>query len=118
MPIPKPGTQHHALGHGRVPTSGVTYGAGGYTASGIRSASAVMSVSVSSSMSTSSGYGASRYASSGYTGGHGGLAKKASRARRESFKPRPSMDTVEAGVGVGSRYGGFASSLKEEDEGY
>ncbi|KAF5377105.1 hypothetical protein D9757_008763 [Collybiopsis confluens] len=62
MPIPKPGTQHHALGHGRVPTSGIfTHGvaggsgAGGLFPKGIRSTS-----------STSSGYG-------GYVGGGGGF---------------------------------------------
>ena len=44
------------------------------------------------------------------------LAKKASRARRESFKPRPSMENDWA-VG-GGRYAGFAGAVKEEDEDY
>lgn len=45
---------------------------------------------------------------------------RASRNRRESFKPRPSMDSVGtwAGAeGVGGRWGGFAgSAVQEEDE--
>lgn len=112
MPVPKPGTQHHALGHGRVP-SGMTY-ATGYA--GGRSTS-------SASGLTSSGYG-SRYASGGTGYGAGaGAMKKATRARRESFKPRPSVDAMEMGmsVGIGShggRWGGLTGSVREEDEGY
>lgn len=107
MPVPKPGTQHHALGHGRLP-SGVGYG-GSYVA-GARSTSGM----------TSGGYG-SRYTSgSGYAAAE--VMKKASRARRESFRPRPSMDGLEIGVSVGlggqrSRWPGLGSSVKEEDEG-
>ncbi|KAF9465929.1 microtubule associated protein-domain-containing protein [Collybia nuda] len=113
MPLPKPGTQHHALGHGRVP-SGMAY-ATGYPAGG-RGSSSV-------SVLTSSGYG-SRYASGGAGYGTGaGAMKKATRARRESFKPRPSVDTMEMGVSVdigghGGRWGGLTGSVREEDEGY
>ncbi|KAF9022408.1 hypothetical protein BDZ89DRAFT_1137357 [Hymenopellis radicata] len=76
MPIPKPGTQHYALGHGRVPST-VT----GRTVSG----SAL-------------------------------VAKKASRARRESFRPRPSLDT-DVKLGASTR-AGFAASVREEDARY
>ncbi|KAK0199795.1 microtubule associated protein [Desarmillaria ectypa] len=100
MPVPKPGTQHHALGHGRVPSSGILYGGvGGYGPAGIRSASAVSS------------YNVTRLVSSGAAG----LAKKASRARRESFKPRPSVDTTDVGHGP-TRWTGLTASVKEEDE--
>lgn len=110
MPMPKPGTQHHALGHGRVPTSGVMYGGGPYAASGIRSAS-----SAATSMSASVGYSNSRYASSGT---QNGVERRAARAKRESFRPRPSFDPLDAGLGAGTRYGGFAGCVKEEEEGY
>lgn len=91
MPIPKPGTQHHALGHGRVP----------------------------SGMEVSTGYGQRNFSSAG-SRGYGVAAtvqsKKVSRARRESFKPRPSVDDWEHGHG--SKWGGFAgASVKEEEEG-
>ena len=90
MPVPKPGTQHHALGHGRVPSSGVLHGSvSGYGASGIRSASYMGTRAVS------------------------GGAKKASRAKRESFRPRPSMD---APLGASTRYRAFAASVREEEE--
>ncbi|KIY72254.1 hypothetical protein CYLTODRAFT_388873 [Cylindrobasidium torrendii FP15055 ss-10] len=85
MPIPKPGTQHHALGHGRVPSSGV------WGASGVRVPSG------------------SRAVSSGKT-----AAQKATRAKRESFRPRPS---AEGGLGGAGRFQGFAVSVREE-EGY
>ncbi|KAF8816428.1 hypothetical protein BYT27DRAFT_7154690 [Phlegmacium glaucopus] len=108
MIMPKPGTQHHALGHGRVPSS-VVYGNAGGTGSypaGVRS------------NTSSQSYG--RFPSSGYTkkGDESGMMK-ATRARRESFKPRPSvdaMDLVSVGVG-GTRWGG-GFTVKEEDEGY
>ncbi|THU93332.1 hypothetical protein K435DRAFT_670441 [Dendrothele bispora CBS 962.96] len=129
MPVPKPGTQHHALGHGRVPTSGVftnafpssnsvghlhigSGGPGGFPV-GIRTAS-----------STRSGYGAggNQRAPSGSRAAY--VEKKASRARRESFKPRPSMESLggsDVGLAVGLGLGGGRwphafSGLKEEEE--
>lgn len=62
VPAPKPGTQHHALGHGRVPST---------------QHQAPSSRLGSSTRSTSSSLHSSR---------NGG------RIRRESFKPRPSAD--------------------------
>lgn len=123
MPVPRPGTQHHALGHGRVPTSSglapppsaypgmmrstsvAGYGAGAGSGGGKRFPSA--------SASSGTGY-AGRGASIGVE-----IMKKASRARRESFKPRPSIDHMESVGGMGMRYGGgFVGGLKEEDEDY
>lgn len=87
MPMPKPGTQHHALGHGRVPSS-MTMSA--------------RSVSASAS-------------SRAFTGSVNAASKKVGRAKRESFKPRPSVDDWDHAHG--SRWGGLpGSSLKEEDE--
>ncbi|KAJ7596024.1 microtubule associated protein [Mycena floridula] len=106
IPMPKPGTQHHALGHGRVPSSGVVHGANGFAASGIRSASSV------ATLNSSVGYSHGKYVS-----GDHGVARKASRARRESFKPRPSIDPADIPLG-GMRWGGLAVSVKEEDEDY
>ena len=111
MIMPKPGTQHHALGHGRVPSS-VLYGGGvgsGSYPAGVRSSTA-----------SSQSYG--RFPSSGYVkkGDESGMMKKATRASRESFKPRPSMDAMDTGMSVGvsgARWGG-GFTLKEEDEGY
>ncbi|KAF5340429.1 hypothetical protein D9758_013548 [Tetrapyrgos nigripes] len=124
MPIPKPGTQHHALGHGRMPTGGVftsAYpsghaGSGGFPI-GIRTASttnrgygmgAAKNRNVSGS-SLSSSTSTSNYAE-----------RKASRAKRESFKPRPSMELTDVGMGMGlssSRWPVHAfSGLKEEEE--
>ncbi|KAL1744927.1 microtubule associated protein-domain-containing protein [Schizophyllum fasciatum] len=90
MVVPKPGTQHHALGHGRIPSTVVLAQPTGFG----------RSLSASTSSYASSAYG----------------AKKASRVRRESFKPRPSSEgaplldarfTFRAGVPV-----------KEEQEDY
>ena len=108
MVLPKPGTQYHALGHGRIPGS-VVYGAG---VAGVHGASTY-------GRSTSAGYRAA-------SGGATAAAGKASRAKRESFKPRPSMDALEPGhsVGAGAAHArgvpakrweaGF--TLKEEEE--
>ena len=111
MIMPKPGTQHHALGHGRVPSSvvyGGPAGSGSYPA-GVRSSSTSLQ-----------GYG--RFPSSVYAkkGDETGMMKKATRASRESFKPRPSMDAMDMGmsVGVGGTRWGGGFTLKEEDEGY
>lgn len=95
MPVPKPGTQHHALGHGRLPSSGVLRGYGGRSVS-----------------------------SSAVFGGGASVAKKASRARKESFKPRSSIDAAEANMnlaaslnmGASARWAGIAGSVREEDE--
>jgi len=109
MIMPKPGTQHHALGHGRVPSS-VVYGSasgGGSYPAGVRS------------NTSSQSYG--RFPSSGYAkkGEESGM-KKATRARRESFKPRPSVDAMDLGmsVGVGGTRWGGGFTVREEDEGY
>ena len=99
MPVPKPGTAHHALGHGRVPSAQAQaqYGQ-------VRAASA-------------SYRGPGSYASQQQQQLSASvLAKKASRARRESFKPRPSVDND--WVLGGGRYAGFAGAVKEEDEDY
>lgn len=88
MSIPKPGTQHHALGHGRIPS-----GMAGYSQRSFSSSTARPHV-VSAALAS----------------------KKAGRARRESFKPRPSVDDWDhAHAG---RYGGFAGAVKEEEEMY
>ncbi|KAJ6598433.1 microtubule associated protein-domain-containing protein [Mycena vulgaris] len=111
--IPKPTqAQYHALGHGRGPTAG--YG-------GIRSASASIStVSMTASISSagSSYGGAGRYASGGAF--PGGMAAKAGRARRESFKPRASVD-AEAQWDLGSSHAagvrwGFEGAIVKEEE--
>ncbi|KAG5652554.1 hypothetical protein H0H81_004615 [Sphagnurus paluster] len=101
MPVPRLGTQHHALGHGRVPSAAAYGGARGTS-------------------STSSGTYGARYASAGSAYGPPEIVKKATRARRESFKPRPSMDgDMALGVyhGHGGRWPGLAGSVREEDEG-
>ncbi|KAJ6504120.1 microtubule associated protein [Mycena vitilis] len=108
--LPKPGTQtqYHALGHGRAPTTG--YG-------GVRSASVTVSTASISSASASYG-GGGRYASGGAA-----LAAKASRARRESFKPRASVDAdaqwdLGTSHAAGARWGFEGAMVKEEDEDY
>jgi len=115
MVMPKPGTQHHALGHGRVPTS-VIYGAG---VSGIPSGGYVPSASIrslSSSTTVAGGYGRSASSRS-----QGPVPKKPSRAVRESFKPRPSVECaldsrMNAAISAGGkrRWDGF--TVNEEDE--
>jgi protein regulator of cytokinesis 1 len=108
MIVPKPGTQHHALGHGRVPTS-VIYGAGvsGLPSGGYVPGARSMSSSTTVGRSTSSRY-------------QGTAPEKSSRVYRESFKPRPSaecaLDTRMIAVSAGGkrRWDGF--TLKEEDE--
>jgi len=91
MPIPKPGTQHHALGHGRVPTSGI------------------FSLGTSSRPPSANTFASStgRQVSAG--------AKKSGKSKRESFKPRPSVDMNTA---ASTRWPGFGSSVKEEEEVY
>ncbi|KAJ7489338.1 microtubule associated protein-domain-containing protein [Mycena latifolia] len=108
--IPKPTTQaqYHELGHGRGPTTG--YG-------GIRSAS--VSISTASISTAGSSYGGGgRYASGGAI--PGGLAAKAGRARRESFKPRASVDAeapwdLGSSHAAGARWGFEGAMVKEEE---
>ena len=114
MVIPKPGTQHHALGHGRVPST-VIYGAG------VTGVNTYSSGTRSTSSSTALGYGrvlSGAYSKANAVSGPTEM-KKAARAHRESFKPRPSMDsTLDFGVSVGvsgGRWGG-GYTVKEEDE--
>ncbi|TBU28439.1 microtubule associated protein-domain-containing protein [Dichomitus squalens] len=117
MPVPKPGTAHHALGHGRVPSAqqlGSSHSYGMYQP-GHRAASYMSSSTSSSSMYAS---GTGRYGAPAPSAA--AVAKKASRARRESFKPRPSVDedwAADVGLG-GRRWAGFAGAVKEEDEEY
>ncbi|KAK7049972.1 Microtubule bundling protein [Paramarasmius palmivorus] len=123
MPIPKPGTQHHALGHGRLPTGGVftsasssaasSYSSGGFPA-GVRTASGY------GGSSSTRGYGnsGSRYPSGGSNARSSYVdrnPKAATRVHRESFRPRPSMDGHDVGAG---RYTGGFAGLREEDEDY
>lgn len=106
LPIPKPGTQHHALGHGRVPS---TAGYAGSYAAESRSTS-------STAVLRSSVYGA-RHMTGGNESSVAGAMKKATRARRETFKPRPSIDDRDMGMN-GGRWGGLGSSVREENEEY
>ncbi|KAF7377604.1 hypothetical protein MSAN_00183200 [Mycena sanguinolenta] len=94
--------QYQALGHGRGPTTGYA---------GVRSASVSISTA---SISSAGSYGATgRYASA--SGGNG-VAAKASRARRESFKPRPSVDAdLGAAQPAGGRWGFEGAMVKEEE---
>lgn len=106
MPVPKPGTAHHALGHGRVPSAHQAYHHQPYQ-TGARAASYVAP--------STYGHSQGRYGAPVATV----AAKKATRARRESFKPRPSVDenwATEAGLG-GRRWAGLVgASVREEDE--
>jgi len=111
MVMPKPGTQHHALGHGRVPSS-VIYSAG---VAGVNTYSSGRSTSAGQAYprSNSAGYGSKVHNASGPT-----TMKKTTRVRRESFKPRPSMD---AQMDIGHNAGNAARwgeefTVKEEEE--
>ncbi|KAJ7040686.1 microtubule associated protein [Mycena alexandri] len=115
---PKPGhgaqTQagYQALGHGRGPTTG--YGGGA-----MRSASASVSTASISSAGSSFGVGG-RYASAKGGPGQGALnmQAKAQRARRESFKPRASVDNTDLGASnaaAGVRWGFEGVMVKEEE---
>ncbi|KAI0313957.1 microtubule associated protein-domain-containing protein [Amylostereum chailletii] len=108
--VPRPGTQHHALGHGRVPSAQQERAVSGGMP---RSTSAQRGLGVSTSYRG--------YASSSTLGcsvndtNPKAAARKASRARRESFKPRPSVEGTWA-LGVSGQYGGFPdAAVKEED---
>ncbi|PIL27511.1 hypothetical protein GSI_10662 [Ganoderma sinense ZZ0214-1] len=112
MPVPKPGSAHHGLGHGRVPSAqqlGASHAA--YQPSH-RAVSYMSTSSLSSSTYSSSRYGGPAVAAV--------VAKKASRARRESFKPRPSVDenwAADVALG-GRRWAGLTGTVQEEDEEY
>lgn len=109
MPVPKPGTAHHALGHGRVPSAQQLGSSHSYNP---------YPTSRTASYSSTTAY--SRYSGTGATAAV--VAKKATRARRESFKPRPSMDedwAADVGLGGQRRWAGFPGiTVKEEDEEY
>ncbi|KAI8970590.1 microtubule associated protein-domain-containing protein [Trametes punicea] len=119
MPVPKPGTAHHALGHGRVPSAQHLSTSHSYDSHqpGAR-ATSYMSTSIPSSYGRGYGLGSSAAVNAA------AVAKKATRARRESFKPRPSVDENWAsGVAIldagGRRWAGLpGSAVKEEDEEY
>lgn len=109
--IPRTVTRFQTLGHGRRPNAQIH-------SSGMRSVSAEVKGS-----SSSTTYGRLKPSSKSMAGPESSVLRKASRAKRESFMPRPSTDGAEMGksVGIGSsRWGGgkFASSVKEEGEGY
>ncbi|KZT25862.1 hypothetical protein NEOLEDRAFT_1132852 [Neolentinus lepideus HHB14362 ss-1] len=95
IPAPKPGTQHYALGHGRGPSAA----ASSYDSYSARTASS--SVGALAAISTNTG-----------------LTRRNVRAgaKRESFKPRPSVD-CDAGMGgaPGPRraYGGMRMKVEE-----
>ncbi|EIW55715.1 uncharacterized protein TRAVEDRAFT_38910 [Trametes versicolor FP-101664 SS1] len=119
MPVPKVGTQHHALGHGRVPSAQQLSSTHAFPSHqpGARAASSYMSSTSSMSSSYGRGYGSGSSAAVAAAA----VAKKASRARRESFKPRASVDEDwAAGIGLGDggrRWAGLADgAVKEEDE--
>ena len=86
MVVPKPGTQQHSLGHGRLPTS-VIFGAG-------------IGGSVTRSASTRFAAGQQTKANPAAT------SKRTINTQRESFKPRPSIDVVEQRATVASASSG------------
>lgn len=108
MPASRSGTSHHGLGYGRAPSSHVPHAhsyhpypashrAASHASATLRHTSATLYPTLA--------------------------AKKASRARRESFRPRASMDdnrTLGAGrpdTGGQRRWAGFAGvAVKEEEE--
>ncbi|KAH9849363.1 microtubule associated protein-domain-containing protein [Lenzites betulinus] len=114
MPVPKPGSVHHSLGYGRVPSAQQLSSSDSYQP-GTRATSYMSSTSTTSA-TYNRGFGSSLTSTAAV------VAKKASRARRESFKPRPSVDEDWAmGVGLsdgagGRRWAGLAGAVKEEDE--
>ena len=87
MVVPKPGTQQHSLGHGRLPTS-VIYGPG-------------VGGSVTRSASTRFAHANQQSKANPAT-----TAKRVVKAQRESFKPRPSIDVVEQRAAVASASSG------------
>ncbi|OBZ78270.1 Anaphase spindle elongation protein 1 [Grifola frondosa] len=101
MPVPKLGTLQ--LGHGRVPSTRMNHGHNYHPYQAARARTA-------SHTSSSYKHGAAPMNPSV-------VARKASRARRESFKPRPSVDeTWAVGVGYSASDRRWAGAVKEEDE--
>ncbi|KAF9493718.1 hypothetical protein BDN71DRAFT_1449968 [Pleurotus eryngii] len=110
MPVPQVSTQHHSLGHGRVPSEHPN------TAS--RSTSGY-----STGRSTSGTYANSQAQRYGRGMPSEAMAQKVQKLRKESFKPRPSADVLDIPGGqVLKKWvrGTLTSSgcVKEEDEGY
>ncbi|KAF9527211.1 microtubule associated protein [Crepidotus variabilis] len=99
MVMPKPGTQHHALGHGRVPTA-VIYGAG---------------VTGSRSVSSVSAYTAGSRVASAKVQPQAATGKRTSRAKKESFRPRPSIDHESMDSTGTKRWGCGRLTVKEEE---
>ena len=112
-PVPRAGNQHSILGHGRAPSSQQKQQQPSHTYHPYPQTQRSSSRSTSSSQI--SVYGSAAFASSTRSAG---AARKASRARRESFKPRPSTDGDWAGDTEGTkRWPGFAGgALTEEDD--
>ncbi|KAG2004482.1 hypothetical protein CC2G_003035 [Coprinopsis cinerea AmutBmut pab1-1] len=119
VPVPKPGTQHHALGHGRIPSS-VQSTAPRTT----RSTSGTVGRSVPST--TMAAMASKRFPSASHTMGAGSLAGSVyggnlpvplpavkRKSERGSFKPRPSLDRVEMKMGA---FAGFGTAVREEEE--
>ncbi|CAK5262242.1 unnamed protein product [Mycena citricolor] len=104
--IAKPGAgmhaQYQALGHGRQPTTG--FG---------RSTSLNVSTSASASYAS-----AGRYASGSQAAYNPAvLATKAARARRESFRPRASIDAeIQRDLNGASKWGFPGTTVEEADE--
>ncbi|KAL4266299.1 MAP65/ASE1 family protein [Pleurotus pulmonarius] len=110
MPVPRVGTQHHSLGHGRVPS--------GHPDTASRSTSGY-----SAGRSTSITYANSQAQRYGSGMPSEAMGQKVQKLRRESFKPRPSADVLDIPGGQVLKNwvrGTLASSgcVKEEDEGY
>ncbi|EAU86943.2 hypothetical protein CC1G_09800 [Coprinopsis cinerea okayama7 len=112
-------TPHHALGHGRIPSS-VQSTAPRTT----RSTSGTVGRSVPST--TMAAMASKRFPSASHTMGAGSLAGSVyggnlpvplpavkRKSERGSFKPRPSLDRVEMKMGA---FAGFGTAVREEEE--
>lgn len=97
MPVPRHPSA--ILGHGRAPSS-AQHSAASYHPypQTHRSTSASSQPTVYGAMSLTAG-----------------AVRKASRARRESFKPRPSMDETWSSTAASGRYPGFAGGVVAEE---
>jgi protein regulator of cytokinesis 1 len=111
--VPKAGTPYFGLGHGRVPSvQQVQAQVGVRTVSGVSASASAMS----------GGFGAvavaGRVGSRTGKGADGGAVRKTSRPRGEGFRPRPSADFVESGMGGCHGHAGWkGGTVEEEDEG-